>query len=79
MTSKNLTDLLGKKKFRYDKIDDKCEVGVATGMAWTAVGGDTLFIETSAVPGTGKIQLTGQLGSVMPSLLKFYYADGLSA
>ena len=70
VTSKNLTDLLGKKKFRYDKIDDKCEVGVATGMAWTAVGGDTLFIETSAVPGTGKIQLTGQLGSVMQESAK---------
>ena len=70
VTSKNLTDLLGKKKLRYDKIDDKCEVGVATGMAWTAVGGDTLFIETSAVPGTGKIQLTGQLGSVMQESAK---------
>ena len=70
VTSTNLTDLLGKKKFRYDKIDDKCEVGVATGMAWTAVGGDTLFIETSAVPGTGKIQLTGQLGSVMQESAK---------
>ena len=70
VTSKNLTDLLGKKKFRYDKIDDKCEVGVATGMAWTAVGGDTLFIETSAVPGTGKIQLTGQLGSVLQESAK---------
>lgn len=62
---KNLEELLGKKRFRYDKISGKSEIGVVTGLAWTVVGGDTLFIETSAVPGTGKLQLTGQLGDVM--------------
>lgn len=62
--------LLGKKKFRYDKITGKSEVGVVTGLAWTAVGGDTLFIETSAVPGTGKLSLTGQLGDVMQESAK---------
>ncbi|MBR2736835.1 MAG: endopeptidase La, partial [Firmicutes bacterium] len=41
------------------------EIGVATGMAWTAVGGETLFIETVVVNGTGKLTLTGQLGDVM--------------
>lgn len=60
-----LEDMLGKKKFRYDKISGKSEVGVVTGMAWTQVGGDTLFIETAIMPGTGKIELTGQLGDVM--------------
>lgn len=62
---KDLEELLGKKRFRYDKISGKSEIGVVTGLAWTVVGGDTLFIETSAVPGTGKLQLTGQLGDVM--------------
>lgn len=62
---KDLEGLLGKKRYRYDKISGKSEVGVVTGLAWTVVGGDTLFIETSAVPGTGKLQLTGQLGDVM--------------
>lgn len=62
---KDLEELLGKKRYRYDRISGKSEVGVVTGLAWTVVGGDTLFIETSAVPGTGKLQLTGQLGDVM--------------
>lgn len=62
---KDLEELLGKKRYRCDKISGKSEVGVVTGLAWTVVGGDTLFIETSAVPGTGKLQLTGQLGDVM--------------
>ena len=62
---KDLEELLGKKRYRYDKISGKSEVVVVTGLAWTVVGGDTLFIETSAVPGTGKLQLTGQLGDVM--------------
>lgn len=66
----DLEELLGKKKFRYDKIKDKSEVGVVTGLAWTAVGGDTLFIETSAVKGTGKLALTGQLGDVMQESAK---------
>lgn len=61
----DLETLLGKKKVNYDKVTGKTEVGVVTGMAWTQVGGDTLFIETAAVPGTGKINLTGKLGDVM--------------
>lgn len=61
----DLETLLGKKKVNYDKVTGKTEVGVVTGMAWTQVGGETLFIETSAVPGTGKISLTGKLGDVM--------------
>lgn len=65
VSPKDLEELLGKKRYRYDKISGKSEVGVVTGLAWTVVGGDTLFIETSAVPGTGKLQLTGQLGDVM--------------
>ena len=66
----NLEELLGKKKFRYDKIEGQSEIGVVTGLAWTTVGGDTLFIETSVMPGTGKISLTGQLGDVMQESAK---------
>ena len=66
----DLESLLGKKKVNYDKVTGKTEVGVVTGMAWTQVGGDTLFIETSAVPGTGKINLTGKLGEVMQESAK---------
>ena len=65
ITSGNLESYLGKKRFHFDVVEGKSEVGNVTGMAWTQVGGDTLFIETQVVPGTGKIQLTGQLGDVM--------------
>lgn len=62
---KKVQELLGKKKVRFDIIKGETEVGVTTGLAWTVVGGDTLFIEAAALPGTGKIQLTGQMGDVM--------------
>lgn len=65
ITPDNIEEYLGKKRFRYDKIKGKKEVGVTTGLAWTIVGGETLFIETVAVPGSGKLQLTGQMGDVM--------------
>lgn len=61
---------LGKHRYRYDMVNEASEVGVTTGMAWTQVGGDTLFIETSFVPGNGAIQLTGQLGDVMQESAK---------
>ncbi len=70
ITAKNLQSYLGKKKFRYDIIQGKKEVGVTTGLAWTAVGGDTLFIETVAVNGSGKLLLTGQMGDVMQESAK---------
>lgn len=60
-----IEELLGKKRFFYDKQLSEHQVGVATGLAWTSVGGETLFIETSILPGTGQIVLTGQLGDVM--------------
>ena len=65
ITASNLDEYLGKKKYHYDKLLGKSEIGVATGLAWTIVGGDTLFIETAVLPGNGKLQLTGQLGDVM--------------
>lgn len=65
VNAKNLEEYLGKKKFHYDKIKGRTAVGVTTGLAWTIVGGTTLTIETVAMPGSGKILLTGQLGDVM--------------
>lgn len=70
ITPKNLEGYLGKKRYRYDIIEGQEEVGVTTGLAWTVVGGDILFIETTAVPGTGKLVLTGQLGEVMQESAK---------
>lgn len=61
----NLEKLLGIKKRLPEKIREKDEVGVATGLAWTSIGGVTLEIEVNIMPGTGKIELTGSLGSVM--------------
>lgn len=65
ITPASLENYLGKHRFRYDVVENEREIGVTTGMAWTQVGGDTLFIEAALVPGTGKIELTGQLGDVM--------------
>lgn len=70
MTAKKVQEFLGKKKYRFDIIKGEKEVGVTTGLAWTVVGGDTLFIETTAVPGSGKLVLTGQLGDVMQESAK---------
>ncbi len=65
ITAKNLGKLLGAKKFEAEKIDEYNQVGVVNGMAYTSIGGDLLKIEASVMKGTGKIQLTGQLGEVM--------------
>ncbi|HOJ11431.1 MAG TPA: endopeptidase La [Clostridiales bacterium] len=65
VTSGNLEKHLGTKKYRYDKANDKDEIGIATGLAWTPVGGDTLSIEVTVMDGSGKLELTGQLGDVM--------------
>ena len=65
VTSKNLESYLGVKKYRYDTIKEKNEVGVATGLAWTAVGGVTLAVEVNVMDGSGKLELTGHLGEVM--------------
>ncbi len=65
VTPRNLERYLGKKKFRYDVIEGESEIGTVTGLAWTAVGGDTLSVESTVVDGTGKISLTGNLGDVM--------------
>ncbi|NLP30152.1 MAG: endopeptidase La [Clostridiales bacterium] len=70
VTAANLEKFLGKKRYRYDKIEGENEIGVTTGLAWTLVGGDTLSIETTVLPGSGKLVLTGQLGEVMQESAK---------
>ncbi|MDE6405520.1 MAG: endopeptidase La [Lachnospiraceae bacterium] len=65
ITPEKLEYYLGKPKYRQDKINEKPEVGIVRGLAWTSVGGDTLQIEVNVMPGEGKIDLTGQMGDVM--------------
>lgn len=65
VTAGDLDDLLGVGRFRKETMLGEDEIGVVTGLAWTPVGGDVLFVETSVVPGNGQLILTGQLGDVM--------------
>jgi ATP-dependent Lon protease len=66
----NIDDYLGVKKFKYGEIDDKDQVGVVTGLAWTEVGGELLSIESVVMPGKGKLEYTGKLGDVMKESIK---------
>jgi len=63
--SKYLEELLGVRKFDFGRADSKNQIGQVTGLAWTQVGGELLNIETSAIPGSGKVIKTGSLGDVM--------------
>jgi ATP-dependent Lon protease len=65
VTAADLPELLGRRPLPEDLVSERDEIGVATGMAATAVGGDILFIEATAVPGKGTFTVTGQLGDVM--------------
>lgn len=65
VTEKNLEQYLGKPKYRPDEKNEKDEIGIVRGLAWTAVGGDTLQIEVNVMPGKGAVELTGRLGDVM--------------
>ncbi|MGI6041239.1 MAG: endopeptidase La [Candidatus Alectryocaccobium sp.] len=65
LSVKNLQEFLGKKKFSFQKANQKPEVGIVRGLAWTSVGGDTLQIEVNVMSGKGDLRLTGQLGDVM--------------
>ena len=65
VSSDNISDYLGVKKFRYGKKENDDLIGVVTGLAWTQVGGDILNVEAVMVPGQGKIRTTGKLGDVM--------------
>jgi ATP-dependent Lon protease len=65
VTEPRVRQLLGRRKFYSESRRRTSRPGVATGLAWTPVGGDVLFIEATAIPGSGKLQITGQLGDVM--------------
>ncbi|WP_454192320.1 endopeptidase La [Paenibacillus sp. Marseille-Q7038] len=65
ITPEEIKDYLGPGKFRYGVADLEDQIGTVTGLAWTEVGGETLVIEVTVVPGTGKLTLTGKLGDVM--------------
>ncbi|MDN7240327.1 endopeptidase La [Planococcus sp. N028] len=65
VTAEAVEEYLGKRKFRYGMAETENQVGVATGLAYTTVGGDTLQIEVSLSRGSGKLHLTGKLGDVM--------------
>jgi ATP-dependent Lon protease len=65
VTEPKVRELLGRQRFFVESRRRTREPGVATGLAWTPVGGDVLFVEATAMPGSGKLTLTGQLGDVM--------------
>ena len=65
VTAPKARELLGRARFQPDTKRRTSEPGVATGLAWTPVGGDVLFVEATAMPGKGKLTITGQLGDVM--------------
>lgn len=65
VTARNLSSFLGKEHFNYLMANKTDEIGIARGLAWTQVGGDTLQIEVNVMPGKGEFMLTGQLGDVM--------------
>ena len=65
VTAPRVRELLGRPRFQPEARRRTREPGVATGLAWTPVGGDVLFVEATAMPGKGKLTVTGQLGDVM--------------
>ena len=66
----DLEAYLGAPKFKEDNVSKEDEVGIVNGLAWTSVGGEMLQVEVAAVPGTGKIEITGNLGKVMEESAK---------
>ncbi len=81
VTTQNLNQFLGPPQFRYGVAERDDQVGVATGLAWTEVGGDTLAIEVTVYKGNGKLTLTGKLGDVMKESAQasYSYIRGKSA
>ena len=69
-TAKNIEELLGVARYHYETKSMDPQVGVVRGLAWTSVGGDTLSVEVNTMKGTGKLELTGQLGDVMKESAK---------
>jgi ATP-dependent Lon protease len=65
VTAKTVQKLLGPPRFRQSQIEEKDQIGLVTGLAWTQVGGELLAVETAIMPGKGKLTVTGKLGDVM--------------
>ena len=80
--AKDIAEYLGPQKYMSEVAERTAEPGVATGLAWTPVGGDILFIEATRMPGKGSLVLTGQLGDVMKesaqAALSFVRSEGRS-
>lgn len=74
VTSENLDKYLGVRKFSFGVAEETDHVGVTTGLAWTEVGGDILFIEAVDMPGKGKVMQTGKLGEVMKESIDTAYS-----
>ena len=74
ISSNKLEKYLGPSMFEFENDEKKDKVGVVTGLAWTAYGGDTLPVEVAVMKGNGKLELTGQLGSVMQESAKAAYS-----
>jgi ATP-dependent Lon protease len=70
ISEEDLSNYLGVKKYNFGEIENENKIGVATGLAWTEVGGEILKIETVHMPGKGKMQITGKLGEVMQESVK---------
>lgn len=70
VNNKNLEELLGIPRYHYESKNTAPQVGIVRGLAWTSVGGDTLSVEVNTMKGTGKLELTGQLGNVMKESAK---------
>ncbi|MBW1740743.1 MAG: endopeptidase La [Deltaproteobacteria bacterium] len=70
ITGQSVQKYLGVPRFRYGQVEEQDEIGLATGMAWTHVGGELLAIETVVMPGKGKLTVTGKLGEVMQESAK---------
>ena len=65
VTERNIHDFLGVEKFKEDRLSDGKEAGVVNGLAWTSVGGEMLEVEVNVTEGSGKLEITGNLGTVM--------------
>lgn len=74
ISKKKVEELLGVRIYSFDKIEKEDKLGVVTGMAWTAYGGDTLPVEAMVMKGVGKLELTGQLGDVMQESARAAYS-----
>lgn len=74
ITQSNLEKYLGIPRYKYEEMASKDQIGVVMGLAWTSYGGDTLPVEVMPMPGTGKLELTGQLGDVMKESAKAGYS-----